>query len=158
MGFCTPNEYLEFMSQCPEIERMLVRSGINLFKYWFSVTREEQLRRFKSRELDPLKQWKLSPIDKASLDKWDQYTEAKQAVFFCTDTPDARWIIVKPDDKKRARINCMRHFLYALPYPNKNKKIIFAPDPLIVGASSHVIGRDEAILGKTLRPGIGKGV
>ena len=82
MGFCTPNEYLEFMRQCPEIERMLVRSGIKLFKYWFSVTREEQLRRFKSRELDPLKQWKLSPIDKASLDKWDQYTEAKEAMFF----------------------------------------------------------------------------
>ena len=157
MGFCTPNEYLEFMRQCPEIERMLVRSGIKLFKYWFSVTREEQLRRFKSRELDPLKQWKLSPIDKASLDKWDQYTEAKEAMFFYTDTADAPWIIVKSDDKKRARINCMRHFLYSLPYPNKNKKIIFAPDALIVGASSHVIGRDDAILGKSLRPGNGKG-
>ena len=156
MGFCTPNEYLEFMRQCPEIERMLVRSGIKLFKYWFSVTREEQLRRFKSRELDPLKQWKLSPIDKASLDKWDQYTEAKEAMFFYTDTADAPWIIVKSDDKKRARINCMRHFLYALPYPNKNTKIIFAPDALIVGTSSHVIGRDESILGKSLRPGNGK--
>ena len=157
MGFCTPNEYLEFMRQCPEIERMLVRSGIKLFKYWFSVTREEQLRRFKSRELDPLKQWKLSPIDKASLDKWDQYTEAKEAMFFYTDTADAPWIIVKSDDKKRARINCMRHFLNALPYPAKNTRIVYAPDPLIVGASSHVIGRDEAILGKTLRPGNGKG-
>ena len=157
MGFCTPNEYLEFMRQCPEIERMLVRSGIKLFKYWFSVTREEQLRRFKSRELDPLKQWRLSPIDKASLDKWDQYTEAKEAMFFYTDTADAPWIIVKSDDKKRARINCMRHFLNALPYPAKNTRIVYAPDPLIVGASSHVIGRDEAILGKTLRPGNGKG-
>jgi polyphosphate kinase len=157
MGFCTPNEYLEFMRQCPEIERMLVRSGIKLFKYWFSVTREERLRRFKSRELDPLKQWKLSPIDKASLDKWDQYTEAKEAMFFYTDTADAPWIIVKSDDKKRARINCMRHFLNTLPYPAKNTRIVYAPDPLIVGASSHVVGRDEGILGKTLRPGNGKG-
>ena len=157
MGFCTPNEYLEFMRQCPEIERMLVRSGIKLLKYWFSVTREEQLRRFKSREVDPLKQWKLSPIDKASLDKWDQYTEAKEAMFFYTDTADAPWIIVKSDDKKRARINCMRHFLNALPYPAKNTRVVYAPDPLIVGASSHVIGRDESILGKTLRPGNGRG-
>ncbi len=99
MGFCSPNDYLEFMRQCPELERMLVRSGIRLFKYWFSVTREEQLRRFKSREHDPLKQWKLSPIDKASLDKWDDYTEAKEAMFFYTDTADAPWTIVKSDDK-----------------------------------------------------------
>ncbi len=90
MNFCTPNEYLEFMRQCPDLERMLVRSGIRLFKFWFSVTRDEQLRRFKSRENDPLKQWKLSPIDKASLDKWDAYTEAKEAMFFYTDTADAR--------------------------------------------------------------------
>jgi polyphosphate kinase 2 len=156
MGFCSPNEYLEFMRQCPEIERMLVRSGIRLSKYWFSVTREEQLRRFKSREHDPLKQWKLSPVDKASLDKWDQYTEAKEAMFFYTDTADAPWVIVKSDDKKRARINCMRHFLFDLPYPNKNRKVVFAPDPLIVGASSHVIGRDDSILGKSLRPGNGR--
>ena len=111
MGFCKPNEYLEFMRQCPELERMLVRSGIRLFKYWFSVTREEQRRRFAARETDPLKQWKLSPIDKASLDKWDDYTEAKEAMFFNTDTADAPWTIVKSDDKKRARINCMQHFL-----------------------------------------------
>ena len=111
MGFCKPNEYLEFMRQCPELERMLVRSGIRLFKYWFSVTREEQRRRFGARETDPLKQWKLSPIDKASLDKWDEYTEAKEAMFFNTDTADAPWTIVKSDDKKRARINAM----HALP-------------------------------------------
>ena len=106
MGFCKPNEYLEFMRQCPELERMLVRSGIRLFKYWFSVTREEQRRRFAARETDPLKQWKLSPIDKASLDKWDDYTEAKEAMFFYTDTADAPWTIIKSDDKKRARLNC----------------------------------------------------
>jgi len=152
MHFCTPNDYLEFMRQCPEIERMLVRSGIGLFKYWFSVTREEQLRRFNSREHDPLKQWKLSPIDKASLDKWDDYTEAKEAMFFYTDTADAPWIVVKSDDKKRARLACMQHFLSSLNYPNKNAKVVTGPDPLIVGSTSHVIGRDESILGKTLHP------
>ncbi|MEZ5900768.1 MAG: polyphosphate kinase 2 [Hyphomicrobiaceae bacterium] len=152
MGFCSPNDYLEFMRQCPELERMLVRTGTRLFKYWFSVTREEQLRRFKSREHDPLKQWKLSPIDKASLDKWDDYTEAKEAMFFYTDTADAPWTIVKSDDKKRARLGCMQHFLSSLSYPRKNSKIVTGPDPLIVGSTSHVIGRDESILGKTLHP------
>ena len=153
MGFCNPNEYLEFMRQCPDLERMLVRSGIHLFKFWFSVTREEQLRRFKSRENDLLKQWKLSPIDKASLDKWDSYTEAKEAMFFYTDTADAPWTIIKSDDKKRARIACMHQFLASLPYPAKNKKLVTGPDALLVGTSAHVIGRDEHILGKTLRPG-----
>ena len=111
MGFCTPSDYLEFMRQCPEVERMFVRSGITLIKYWFSVSREEQRRRFAAREVDPLKQWKLSPIDRASLDKWDDYTEAKEAMFFYTDTADAPWTIVKSDDKKRARLNAMQHFL-----------------------------------------------
>jgi len=161
MNFCTPNDYLEFMRECPDIERMLVRSGIRLYKYWFSVTREEQARRFASREHDPLKQWKLSPIDKASLDKWDAYTEAKEAMFFYTDTADAPWTIVKSDDKKRARLNCMQHFLATLDYPNKNHHVVRGPDPLIVGSSAHVIGRDEHILGKTLPPekrrGNGKG-
>jgi hypothetical protein len=103
------------MRETPEIERMLARSGIRLFKYWFSVSREEQLRRFKERERDPLKQWKLSPIDMASLDKWDEYTEAKEAMFFYTDTADAPWTVIKSDDKKRARLNCMLHLLEALP-------------------------------------------
>lgn len=152
MNFCTPNEYLEFMRECPDIERMLARSGIRLYKYWFSVTREEQARRFASREHDPLKQWKLSPIDKASLDKWDAYTEAKEAMFFYTDTADAPWTIVKSDDKKRARLNCMQHFLSTLDYPGKNRSVVRGPDPLIVGSSAHVIGRDEHILGKTLPP------
>lgn len=102
MDFCSPQEYLEFMRQCPDLERMLVRSGIRLFKYWFSVTQEEQRRRFSSRRRDPLKQWKLSPIDNASLDKWAEYTEAKEAMFFYTDIADAPWTIVKSDDKKRA--------------------------------------------------------
>jgi polyphosphate kinase 2 len=120
MGFCTPNEYLEFMRQAPEVEKMMVRSGILLFKYWFSVTQDEQLRRFNSREKEPLKKWKLSPIDRESLDKWGDYTEAKEAMFFYTDTADAPWTIVKSNDKKRARLNCMKHFLAALPYPGKD--------------------------------------
>jgi polyphosphate kinase 2 len=142
MNFCTPQEYLEFMRQCPQFEQMIVRSGIILFKYWFSVTQAEQRKRFDSREIDPLKQWKLSPIDRASLGKWDQYTEAKEAMFFNTDTADAPWTVVKSDDKKRARLNCMRHFLTTLPYPNKDKKVVTEPNPLIVGHSAHVIGRE----------------
>lgn len=152
MGFCSANEYLEFMRQTPELERMLVRSGIQLYKYWFSVTQEEQQRRFKSRETDPLKQWKLSPIDKASLDKWDDYTEAKEAMFFYTDTADAPWTIVKSNDKKRARLNCMRHFLSTLDYPGKNAEVVGEPDPLIVGQAHHVIHRSEHILGNSLHP------
>lgn len=152
MNFCTPNEYLEFMRSCPEFERMITRSGVRLFKYWFSVTREEQRKRFKSREIDPLKQWKLSPIDRASLDKWDDYTEAKEAMFFYTDTADAPWTIVKSDDKKRARLGCMQHFLASLPYPDKDYDVIAGPDPLIVGSSADVIGQSTHILGKSLHP------
>lgn len=152
MGFCSAQEYLEFMRQCPDLEKMLVRSGIWMFKYWFSVTREEQIRRFGSREKDPLKHWKLSPIDRASLNKWDDYTEAKEAMFFYTDIADSRWTIVKSDDKKRARLACMQHFLSTLPYPDKDKRIVRGPDPLIVGSSAHVIGRAEHILGKSLHP------
>ncbi|WP_167647396.1 polyphosphate kinase 2 [Mameliella alba] len=152
MGFCEPNDYLEFMRQTPDLERMLVRSGIRMYKYWFSVTQEEQLARFQSRETDPLKQWKLSPIDKASLDKWDDYTEAKEAMFFYTDTADAPWTVIKSDDKKRARLNCMRHFLSTLDYPDKDHRIVRAPDPLIVGGAGHVIHRSDHILGKMLHP------
>jgi len=152
MGFCSPVEYLEFMRQCPELERMLTRSGIRLFKYWFSVTQQEQARRFMARETDPLKMWKLSPIDKASLTLWDAYTEAKEAMFFHTDLPDAPWTVVKSDDKKRARLECMRHFLAALPYPNKNHQVVHEPDPLLVGSASYVIGQDNAILGKAIPP------
>ncbi len=152
MDFCSPVDYLEFMRQCPDVEQMLVRSGIRLYKYWFSVTREEQRRRFESRKQDPLKQWKLSPIDLASLDKWEDYTEAKEAMFFYTDTADAPWTIIKSDDKKRARLNTMQHFLASLPYAGKDSRIDKGPDPLIVGHSGHVIGRSEHILGKSLHP------
>ncbi len=138
MGFCSSSEYLEFLRQTPELERMLARSGIRLFKLWFSVSRGEQLRRFKSREHDPLKQWKLSPIDLASLDKWDDYTKAKEAMFFHTDTADAPWTVIKSDDKKRARINAIRHLLNSIPYDNKDDKIACSPDPLIVGSASDI--------------------
>jgi polyphosphate kinase 2 len=143
MGFCDSLEYLEFMRQVPELERMLVRSGIKLYKYWFSVTHDEQLRRFESRTHDPLKQWKLSPIDQQSRDKWDEYTEAKEAMFFYTDTADAPWTIIKSDDKKRARLNCMQHFLSGLEYPDKDAHVVHGPDPLIVGSSGQVISKDQ---------------
>ena len=152
MGFCDPGAYLEFKRQCPEIERMLVRSGILLFKYWFSVTQDEQRRRFESRKNDPLKQWKLSPIDQASIDKWDDYTEAKEAMFFYTDTADAPWTIIKSDDKKRARLNCMRHFLSSLNYDDKDAETVGQPDPFIVTSSDHAIANSDHILGKSLHP------
>lgn len=132
MGFCSPAEYLEFMRQTPELERMLVRSGIRLYKLWFSVTRKEQLRRFKSREHDPLKQWKLSPMDLASLDLWDEYTSAKENMYFYTHTADCPWTVIKSDDKKRARINAMRFLLSKSLYPNRNPEVACPPDPEIV--------------------------
>ena len=139
MGFCTPEEYLEFMRQAPEFERMLVRSGIRLYKFWFSVTPDEQRRRFAERETDPLKRWKLSPIDKASLNLWNEYTAAKEAMFFYTDTADAPWTIIKSKDKKRARLNAMKHFLSTLDYPGKDPEVVGKPDPLIVGHARHVM-------------------
>ncbi len=146
MNFCSPGEYLEFMRQTPDLERMLVRSGIRVFKFWFSVSRDEQFRRFQARRTDPLKQWKLSPIDLASLDKWDDYTEAKESMFFYTDTADAPWTVIKSNDKKRARLNAMRYILTRMPYPNKNEALDLEPDPLIVGNAKDVHERDEHVL------------
>jgi len=142
MGFCNQIEYLEFMRQCPEVERMLVNSGIRLFKYYFSVTKKEQRKRFASREQDPLKQWKMSPVDKAAVSMWSEYTRAKEAMFFYTDTAACPWTIIKSDDKKRARLNCMQDFLSRLDYPDKNTEVISAADPLIVGSPSQLIRRD----------------
>ena len=147
LGFCDSLQYLEFMRQVPDLERMLVRSGIRLFKYWFSVTQEEQTRRFDCRVDDPLKQWKLSSVDQQSRDKWDEYTEAKESMFFYTDTADAPWAIVKSNDKKRARLNCMQHFLASLEYPDKDRSVVRGPDPLIVGHSSLVIEKDRHLWG-----------
>jgi polyphosphate kinase 2 len=143
MGFCTTDEYAEFMRQCPEFERNLVRSGIHLIKFWFSVSRDEQRRRFKERENHPLKQWKLSPIDMASLDKWDDYTKAKEAMFFYSDTADSPWTVVKSNCKKRARLNAMRYVLHRLPYTNKDVSRIGPLDSLIVGRANAVYEKGE---------------
>jgi polyphosphate kinase len=148
MGFCTAQEYEEFLRQCPEFERMLVNSGVRLVKFWFSVSRQEQMRRFISRRDDPLKHWKLSPLDIRSLDHWDDYSAAKKAMFFHTDTGDAPWMVIKSDDKKRARINCIRHFLSLLEYPGKDFAIACAPDPLLVGPAAKVIEEAERVLPK----------
>jgi len=143
MGFCNEDEYLEFMRQSPEFERNLVRSGVHLIKFWFSVSREEQRRRFKERKVHPLKQWKLSPIDLASLDKWDDYTKAKESMFFYTDTADSPWTVIKSDDKKRARLNAMRYVLHRLPYTNKDVARIGPLDLLLVGRAHVVYERGE---------------
>ena len=143
MGFCSDDEYQEFMRQAPQFERQLVRSGVHLIKFWFSVSREEQRRRFKERKSHPLKQWKLSPIDMASLDKWGDYTKAKEAMFFETDTADAPWTVIKSDCKKRARLNAMRYVLQKLPYANKDTKNIGTLDSLIVGRAHVVYERGE---------------
>ena len=149
MGFCTQGEYEEFMRQAPEFERHLVRSGVHLFKFWFSVSRAEQRRRFKEREAHPLKQWKLSPIDMASLDKWDDYTRAKEAMFLACDTADAPWTVIKSDCKKRARLNAMRYVLQRLPYSRKDAKAIGGVDTLLVGRASLVAGRAEEFMPMT---------
>jgi polyphosphate kinase 2 len=138
MGFCSDAEYDEFMRQTPEFERHLVRSGVHLFKFWFSVSRDEQRRRFKERRLHPLKQWKLSPIDLASLDKWTDYTRAKEAMFLSCDTSDAPWTVIKSDCKKRARLNALRYLLHRLPYARKDLDALGPVDPLIVGRPSLV--------------------
>ena len=141
MGFCTPEEYLEFMRQAPQLEQMFVRSGILLFKYWFSVSQKQQAKRFESRKHDPLKQWKLSPIDEASISMWDKYTDAKEAMFFYTDTADAPWTIIKSDDKKRARLNCMQHFLSTIDYPDRDESVVTGPDPKIVISGRQMVSK-----------------
>lgn len=147
MDFCTEEEYGEFSREVPEFERNLVRSGVHLIKFWFSVSREEQRRRFEERKAHPLKQWKLSPVDLASLDKWDEYTRAKESMFFCSDTHDAPWTVVKSDCKKRARLNAMRYVLHTIPYKNKDLERIGPLDPLLVGRANIVyeLGERPAI-------------
>jgi polyphosphate kinase len=133
MGFTTPEDYLEFMREAPEFERMLVHSGLHLTKFWFSVTRSEQRTRFIIRQVDPVRQWKLSPMDIESLDKWDAYTEAKEAMFFYTDTADAPWTVVKSNDKKRARLEAIRHILEQFDYDGKDQEVVGKPDRKIIG-------------------------
>mgnify|MGYP002717526737 FL=1 len=143
MGFCTDEQYQRFMEQVPEFEKHLISSGIYLIKLWFSVSQAEQRRRFAEREAHPLKQWKLSPIDKASLDKWDDYTLAKEAMFYNTDSAESPWIVIKSDDKKRARLNAMRYVLNKIPYDNKDTSVVGSVDPLIVGRAGALYEKDE---------------
>ena len=124
MGFCSEAQYQEFMQTCPEFEQMLVRSGIILLKYWFSVSDEEQERRFQSRTIDPARRWKLSPMDLESRDRWVEYSQAKDTMFAHTNIPEAPWFTVEADDKKRARLNCISHFLSKIPY------VDMTPDPM----------------------------
>src|SRR5574343_23756 len=149
MGFCSDFEYSEFVRQAPEFERMLARNGIHLIKFWFSVSQEEQRRRFGERKLHPLKQWKLSPIDMASLDKWDDYTRAKEAMFLHCDTSDAPWTVIKSDCKKRARLNAMRFVLNRLPYAERKPERVGAVDPLIVGRPALVSAAGDDLLAST---------
>jgi polyphosphate kinase 2 len=143
MGFCTPSEYREFMEQTPGLEQALVDSEIHLIKLWFSVSRAEQRTRFIIRVLDPLRQWKLSPVDLAALDRWDDYTRAKEAMFERTDTPAAPWTVVKSNDKKRGRIAALRWVLSTLDYPTKDPDVVSTPDPLIVGPPAQVYEQSE---------------
>jgi len=143
MGFCSPSQYDEFMQQAPEFERMLVRDGIILFKFWFSVSRKEQLTRFTIRRIDPVRQWKLSPMDLASLDRWDDYSDAKEAMIEHTDTDWAPWTVVRSNDKKRGRVEAMRWVLAALDYPGKDPAIVGTPDSSIVGPPEVVYEFDE---------------
>ncbi|WP_238670388.1 polyphosphate kinase 2 [Micromonospora alfalfae] len=152
MGFCSRKEYLEFLRQAPELERMLVRSGIRLVKFWFSVSQNEQRTRFAIRQVDPVRQWKLSPMDIASLDRWDEYTEAKEAMFFWTDTADAPWTVVKSNDKKRARLEAMRHVLHRFDYTGKDLAVVGAPDPQIIGPAGLDLGPEEEVVPVFPRP------
>jgi polyphosphate kinase len=133
MGFCTPEQHREFVRQAPTFEEMLVRDGISLAKFWFSVSPSEQRTRFTIRQVDPVRQWKLSPMDLQSLDKWDDYTAAKEDMFALTDTEVAPWTVVRSNDKKRARVNAMRHVLGKFDYDDKDHEVVGEADPLIVG-------------------------
>jgi polyphosphate kinase 2 len=145
MGFCSGHEYLEFMRQAPEFERMLVRSGIHLFKFWFSVSREEQLRRFLGRATDPVRQWKLSPMDVESLARWEEYTKAKEAMLFYTNTADAPWTIVRSDDKKRARLNAMKFVLTKFRYTGKDAAVVGEPDHKVIGSAKEIYEQGEEL-------------
>lgn len=143
MGFCTPEENNIFYKQVNEFENMLIDSGVNLVKFWFSISREEQLRRFFIRTTDPLKQWKLSPMDVESLERWDQYTEAKLKMLRKTDIPESPWIIVRSDDKKRARLNAMRYLLEQFDYSDKNHHSIIPLDHSLVGRPRDIYSKEE---------------
>jgi polyphosphate kinase len=138
MGFCSDAEYARFLEDAPRFERMITAAGIDLIKFWFSVSRTEQLTRFAIRQVDPVRQWKLSPMDIASLDKWDAYTAAKEAMLAATNTSEAPWTIVKSNDKKRARLEAMRWVLARFPYADRDDEIVGTPDGRVVGPPSVV--------------------
>ena len=140
MGFSSEQQYQEFMNDVPALERMLVDSGIHVTKFWFSVTQSEQRTRFIIRQIDPVRQWKLSPMDLESLDKWQAYTDAKEEMFLRTDSDWAPWMTIKSNDKKRARLNAMRHFLSTVEYDGKDPERIGTPDPLIVKRGRDAVG------------------
>jgi polyphosphate kinase len=143
MGFCTPRQYEIFLRQAPVFEDLLLDDGFSLTKFWFSVLAAEPRNRFLIRQIDPVRQWKLSPMDLASLDKWDDYTDAKESMFFHTDTADAPWTVLKSNDKKRARIAALRHVLHTLDYDDKDHDLVGEPDPLILGPATSVYESDE---------------
>ncbi|WP_405736591.1 polyphosphate kinase 2 [Streptomyces sp. NBC_01537] len=143
MGFCSDQEYRQFTQQAPAFEKMLVDDGIQLIKFWFSVSQGEQRTRFTIRQVDPVRQWKLSPMDLASLDKWDDYTAAKVAMFRATDTEHAPWTVVKSNDKKRARVEAMRSVLARFPYTDRDDEIVGQPDPKIIGAAANLLEAGE---------------
>ena len=138
MGFCDEEEYQEFLRVTPMIEEMWVKSGIRIIKLYFSVSRVEQERRFKRRQRDPLKQWKLSPVDLASYHRWDEYTEAKTSMFYHTHTDFSPWYVIKSDDKMRARINSIRHVLNLVPYHGKDEAVVYPADPWIIASADEV--------------------
>ncbi|MET4671806.1 polyphosphate kinase 2 [Streptomyces sp. PvR018] len=151
MGFCTPEEHAHFLKQTPQFEQMLVDDGVLLVKFWFSVSRNEQRTRFAIRQVDPVRQWKLSPTDLASLDLWDDYTAAKVDMFRATDTEHAPWTVVKNNDKKRGRLEAMRSLLGRFGYDSKDEKAVGTPDPLIVGPADTLLepGEEPADLSPT---------
>jgi polyphosphate kinase 2 len=144
MGYCTDEQYSRFIHQAPTFERMLVDDGVTLVKLWFSVSQAEQRTRFLIRQVDPVRQWKLSPNDVESLDRWDAYTAAKVAMFRATDTDYAPWTVVKSNDKKRARVEAMRHVLSLVDYEDKDHEVVGKPDPNVVGAASTLLETGEA--------------
>jgi polyphosphate kinase 2 len=142
-GFCTDDQYETFIRQAPVFEELLTGDGIHLIKLWFSVSRAEQRTRFLIRQIDPVRQWKLSQTDLASIGRWDDYTVAKEAMFRRTDTTFAPWTVVKSNDKKRARIGAMRFVLNQFDYPHRDDAVVGLPDPLIVGPASEVYEHGE---------------
>jgi polyphosphate kinase 2 len=140
MGFCSDEEYSVFTAQAPMFEKMLVESGTTVTKLWFSVTQDEQRTRFAIRQIDPVRRWKLSPMDLESLDRWDAYTAAKEAMFGHTDKRYAPWLTVKSNDKRRARVNALRAFLHQFDYQDKDADVVFAPDPKVMGRAKHTAG------------------